>query len=225
ALNRLVERVFELLAGDEDVLDLYPDFVRQLALVKRRVEGDCVEVRVKEDLLLGMMVPAVRRLTEAGLQAAGKKNLLAIAIAFNNCHDAMGALPARAIYNKQGKPLLSWRVHLLPFMEEDELYREFKLDEPWDSEHNKKLIPRMPKWFAGDLKLAAEGKTTYLVPAGKNTAFDGMKRLKFLDVTDGASNTLLMVDVDDEHAVTWTKPNDWEFDPKAPTRGLRKHEG
>ncbi len=59
----------------------------------------------------------------------------------------MGAFPTAAILDKNGKPLLSWRVALLPYIEQDALYRQFKLDEPWDSEHNKKLIAQMPKIY------------------------------------------------------------------------------
>src|SRR5262249_44451419 len=116
---------------------------------------------------------------------------------------------------------------LLPFLDQEALYKEFRLDEPWDSEHNQKLIKKMPKVFASspDPKLAAEGKTTYVVPAGPGTAFDGKKGRKITEVTDGTSNTLLVVDVDDDQAVPWTKPEDWKFDPKAPAKGLRKHEG
>src|SRR5205823_10918869 len=62
---------------------------------------------------------------------------------------------------KQGKPLLSWRVHLLPFLEQDNLYKQFHLDEPWDSEHNKKLIARMPPVYRSSDKVAADGRTTF----------------------------------------------------------------
>jgi len=75
-------------------------------------------------------------------------NLKQIAIAFHQYHDTYKSLPLHAIYSKDGKtPLLSWRVAILPFIEQDALYKQFKLDEPWDSEHNKKLIPLMPRIY------------------------------------------------------------------------------
>src|SRR5438093_7201056 len=75
-------------------------------------------------------------------------NLKQLALAMHNYHDTYGHLPPAALKNKKGKPLLSWRVALLPFVEEDKLYKEFRLDEPWDSAHNKKLLAKMPKLFA-----------------------------------------------------------------------------
>jgi hypothetical protein len=140
----------------------------------------------------------------------------------HNYHDAKGSFPAYASFDKEGKPLLSWRVHLLPYLVDDQLYKEFHLDEPWDSEHNKKLISRMPKVFAplGNPKLAAAGKTTCLVPHGPDTMFPDKKGLKVFEVTDGTSNTILLLDVQDDHAVVWTKPEDLNFDPKEPFKGL-----
>ena len=71
-------------------------------------------------------------------------NLKQIGLAMHNYHDARGRLPAAYTVDKDGKPLLSWRVLILPYTEEAALYKEFHLDEPWDSEHNKNLIARMP---------------------------------------------------------------------------------
>src|SRR3712207_2423045 len=92
----------------------------------------------------------------------------------HNYHDAHGHLPAVANFDPRGRPLLSWRVHLLPFLNEEKLYKEFHLDEPWDSEHNKKLIPRMPRVYQGPNRgLNAAGKTIYLAPVGEAAAFPG----------------------------------------------------
>jgi len=74
-------------------------------------------------------------------------NLKVIGLAMHNYHDAYGQFPPAAILDNQKKPLLSWRVQLLPFLDHDDLYKEFHRDEPWDSEHNKKLIAKIPKNF------------------------------------------------------------------------------
>lgn len=68
-------------------------------------------------------------------------------LACQNYHDTNDALPGN-IADKDGKPLLSWRIAILPFIEQQALYEQFKRDEPWDSEHNKKLIEKMPKLYA-----------------------------------------------------------------------------
>jgi hypothetical protein len=137
-----------------------------------------------------------------------------------------GRLPATATFDKQGKPLLSWRVRLLPFLGEQKLYRQFHLDEPWDSPHNKPLLARMPEVYQGpNRKLNREGKTLYLLPVGKAAAFkEGPEGPIFpKDFPDGTSNTILIVEADDAHAVPWTKPEDLTIDPEHPERGLGGH--
>src|SRR5688572_16654787 len=79
--------------------------------------------------------------------AAAENNLKQIGLAFHSYHDTTGRLPNN-IYAKDGTPLLSWRVHLLPFIEETPVYQRLKLDEPWDSDTNKKMIEHMPKLYA-----------------------------------------------------------------------------
>jgi hypothetical protein len=132
--------------------------------------------------------------------------------------------PPAAGTDKDGKPLLSWRVHLLPYLGRHDLYREFHLDEPWDSPHNRKLIDRMPAVFRSPAQKKGEaGTTTYLAPVGEATAFPGVKALRVADFTDGLSNTILLVDADDDHAVVWTRAEDLKYDPQKPLRGLGGH--
>jgi RNA polymerase sigma factor (sigma-70 family) len=98
-------------------------------------------------------------------------NLKQIALAMHNHHDVYGFFPASAIYNKEGKPLLSWRVALLPFLEEDNLFKQFHLDEPWDSAHNKKLLDKMPDIYrvSGQKE---KSSTFYQVFVGESTMFE-----------------------------------------------------
>src|SRR5205807_1702884 len=120
----------------------------------------------------------------------------------------------------KGKALLSWRVHLLPFLGEDKLHKEFHLDEPWDSAHNKKLVERMPAVYRSSLKLPA-GKTTFLAARGIGTMWpETAKSLTFSEVTDGTSNTIFLLDADDDRAVFWTQPEDLKYDMKKPHAGL-----
>src|SRR5690606_17108762 len=142
---------------------------------------------------------------------------------FHNHHDTYGSLPAHATYDDQEKPLLSWRVHVLPFIEQQALYDQFHLDEPWDSEHNKALIAQMPEIFLSPKSghTADQGLSNYVVPVGEEFLFDGTAEgASFRRVTDGTSNTIALLEVDDENAVPWTAPEDWEYDEENPTRGL-----
>jgi len=139
-------------------------------------------------------------------------NLRQIGLAFHNHHDQKGYFPTHAIYSKDGKntPLLSWRVAILPYIEQDALYKEFKLDEPWDSAHNKKLVDKMPQIYTSTGPGKREdGKTFYVVFTGPMSLFDGPRRLKFSSITDGTSNTALVFE--GKNPVVWTKPEDLVF--------------
>jgi hypothetical protein len=98
-------------------------------------------------------------------------NLKQILLAFHNYHDAYGYFPSD-IRGKDGKPLLSWRVAILPFIEQDALYRAFKLDEPWDSEHNLKLLAQMPNVYRVGIEPKGATHTYYQGFAGPGTPFD-----------------------------------------------------
>jgi Protein of unknown function (DUF1559) len=147
-----------------------------------------------------------------------QSNLKQIALALHNYHDTHNQFPFPAV-GKGGfplsvtgfKPLFSWRVGLLPFLEQDALFKQFKLDEPWDSEHNKKLIPLMPKVYAAPGSKAEPGYTHYQIFTGRN-ALDVGARLA--SIPDGTSNTFGPVEA--AEPVIWTKPADMAYDPKKP---------
>jgi hypothetical protein len=164
------------------------------------------------------------QLRQAGQRRLIENNLRQLVLAAINHADANnGVLPAVASFDKAGKPLLSWRVHMLPYVGEAKLYKEFHLDEPWDSAHNKKLIAKMPQVFRGpNDKLNEQGKTVFLAPTGKGTAWPGGPTgLRFpASFQDGTSNTILLVLADDAHAVEWTRPADLPVDLRKPHAGL-----
>src|SRR5262249_43793501 len=131
-----------------------------------------------------------------------------VMLAMHNYSDVNRVFPPAAICDTNGKPLLSWRVAILPYIDQDQLYRAFRLDEPWDSDHNKKLIAQMPKIYG-----EKGTKTHYRVFIGKGAAFEGTKGLAIADFTDGLSNTAMIFEAAD--AVEWTKPEEFEYDAKA----------
>lgn len=148
-------------------------------------------------------------------RAQSSNNLKQLAISMHNYHDANGFLPTPAILGKKGKKLLSWRVEVLPYIGEDALYKQFKLDEPWDSEHNMKVFKDnpMPKVYAIPGTTNQDGKKThYQVFVGNGAAFEPAGPIKLKDFQDGTSNTILVATA--ATAVEWTKPDDIEFDPK-----------
>jgi hypothetical protein len=128
-------------------------------------------------------------------------------------HHVMHKRFATAITDKEGKPLLSWRVAILPLVEQDELYRQFRLDEPWDSPHNKKLLEKMPSIYAlPEVKAKEPGTTFYQGFAGPGTVFGNPKGTTIDQITDGCSNTIMVVEAG--QPVPWTKPEDLPYDPQ-----------
>lgn len=165
--------------------------------------------------LAGFLIPAVQKVREAATRLKSLNNLKQLALAIHIYHDAHGHLP-HDIVDKNGKPLLSWRVQILPYLDQEGLYRQFKLDEPWDSPNNLRasqqvldvfLSPRAPA-------PARPGLTHYQVFVGPGTLFERGKRVRFTDVTDGLSNTLLLIET--AEAVEWARPGGLPFDPDRP---------
>jgi RNA polymerase sigma factor (sigma-70 family) len=126
-----------------------------------------------------------------------------------------GGLPG-SVPVQGGKALLSWRVALLPYLGEQHLYKQFKLDEPWDGPHNRKLLDRMPKVYAAPGVEADRPYTTfYQVFVGGGAAFEKHEAMKMpAGFLDGTSNIILVVEAG--HAVPWTKPEDLHYSPDEP---------
>jgi hypothetical protein len=224
ALHKLIERGVRVAGRQEFLHKLLPNFATFTKRLIPEVEEDRLVLNLG-DKELGSLVKQLRPLVVRARGEAQRQismnNLRQIGIAMHNYLDTYKTFPTAASYSKQGKPLLSWRVHILPFIEQDRLYKQFHLDEPWDSPHNKKLIPLIPKTYqSGNAKLARAGKTRYLAPLGKATMFPGRKGLKIADVPDGTSNTIFIVEATEEKAVVWTSPEDLQYDPEKPFAGL-----
>ena len=168
----------------------------------------------------GVALPAVQKLRTAASVQVSQNNLKQIGLAMHNYHDTHGSFPPAAICDKKGKKLLSWRVAILPYLEQGALYKSFKLDEPWDSEHNKPLSATLVKVYMDPRLPNTTGATHYKVFVGPETPFDWLQSKKIQDITDGTSNTVMVVAAGD--AVPWAKPEDFEFDSTKPLPDLSK---
>jgi hypothetical protein len=177
-------------------------------------------------MLAGGLSPALIGARQAAGRNESANHLKEIMLALHVHHDSKGSFPAHASYSADGKPLMSWRVHILPFLEQQALYDQFHLDEPWDSEHNRTLIAQMPGVYRCPDAALEPGKTNYLAVVGEQCALNGTKDgLRLHDITDGTSKTIAIVEADVDQAVEWTKPDDWEFAAENPTAGLGKLRG
>ena len=173
-------------------------------------------------ILVALLLPAVQAAREAARRTQSMNNLRQIGLAMHNYNAVHNHLPARASSGEDGKPLLSWRVHLLPFIEQQALYEQFHLDEPWDSKHNSQLIPMVPEIYRNPSSPAGPDKSDYMVPVADGTIFGGKEGAQFSDIADGTAGTIMAVEVNPDSAVVWTKPDDFQYNPAEPLAGLGK---
>jgi prepilin-type processing-associated H-X9-DG protein len=177
-----------------------------------------------------LTILAVQRVRDAAARMQSSNNLKQIGLALHNYHDANGYLPPASLAQLPPEALrvvpikpgqLSWRVILLPYLEQESLYRKFRLDEPWDSPNNLPLLKPTPKVYAipGDDVNAAAGNTFYQAIVGPGAVFDPQHpRCQLREITDGTSNTIIVAEA--KQPVPWTKPEDMAFDPNGPSPQL-----
>jgi hypothetical protein len=176
---------------------------------------------------------------EGRTRALSQNNLHQIGIAMHNYNDTFRRFPPAVVYNQKGEPLYSWRVLLLPYLDQNHIYNQVHFNEAWDSPHNKSLLTQMPKVYAHPGSTSTT-ETHYLVFDGRDeksvsAAFASSPQYAPLrqfngvppqtgqvfeagiqtgipqTFTDGASNTILVVEAD--KAVPWSKPEDLPFGP------------
>jgi hypothetical protein len=227
SFNSLLPKVYKALGQDKVLRRLVPDFDKLVTQLTPAVAADRLALTLDSNQrdtapLLATLAPL---LTHKLRREQCADNLRHLGLALHTYHDAHGRFPAQANYDLQGKPLLSWRVHILPYLGEAKLYKEFHLEEPWDSEHNQRLIARMPPVYrCPTMRWSLKNKTTYLAPVHESAMFTGSHEgVPIKDVEDGTSNTIFIIDADDDHAVIWTKPEDLKLAPDNPRQGLFGH--
>ncbi len=167
-----------------------------------------------------LLLPAVQAGREAARANASLNNMKEITLGMFNYESDHRRLPVAGADAQGNRPNLSWRVQILPYIGYEALYQQFHHDEPWDSPHNLALLPQMPPIYQCP-NLDADGKTVYLAVTGPGAAFQGENPGPGLQsFSDGLSHTIYLVEANADQAVEWTRPDDWEFDPNDPWRGL-----
>lgn len=139
-----------------------------------------------------------------------QNNLRQLGIALQNYHDTYKTFPPAYIADASGKPMHSWRVLLLPFMEEQKLYDQYRFDEPWDGPNNRQLAQHIPPMYRcpsdPDTK-PPSGTTSYLAVVGPETVWPDAKAVSLAKIKDGSSNTILVVESHNT-GIHWMEPRD-----------------
>ncbi len=231
ALGNLSRGVLPIVLVDGSVLELGVDLIqRELPALASRDKG---EINDGDSLI---RLERSRKGGEARAVTRLKNQLKWVGLAMHNYHDVFNGFPIRndwRHYGPDGRSYLSWRVHLLPYLEQSVLYSQFRLNEPWDSPNNIQLLDKMPAIYRSPGDPSDSTTTRIQVFSGPDTIFDSRKSgsqsgfsyyqgLRIREITDGSSNTFLAIEAGSSKAVPWTKPDDLEFDPNDPlgTMGL-----
>ena len=190
--------------------------------INLQADGDVVTLELQSEVattgvVLALLLPAVQAAREAARRTLAATNMRELGLAFHLYHETFRRFPPAAITDKQGKPLLSWRVAILPYIEHQELYEKFHLNEPWDSEHNIKLLNEMPAVLKNPNRNETQ-KTNFLAVTGKGTAFEGTQGKRLRDFVDGSNVAIMIVEAD--KFVPWTKPDDHQVNWEDPLEGL-----
>ena len=160
--------------------------------------------------LVAMIVPALRTEREPGTPKDTRcgNNLKQIGLALHVYHDEWGCFPPAYVVDEGGSHRHSWRVLILPYIEQEQLYEQYRFDEPWNSTHNLQVARTMPSVFrCPQDSRAAPTDTSYVMLVGPGAFAEGATSCRFADLTDGSSNTIAVIEMSG-CGILWTHPRD-----------------
>ena len=159
-------------------------------------------------ILIALLLPAVQQAREAARRSACKNNLKQIGLALYNYNDTYGTFPPAYIPDSTGKPMHSWRVLILPFIDQMPMHDAYDFSQPWDSPQNMAITQHIPEVFICPSS-PNHSDTHYVLITGKDTCFDGSKAIKAREISDGTSQTLFVVEAR-ESGIHWSEPRDYD---------------
>jgi hypothetical protein len=164
-------------------------------------------------MLIAVALPPLVCDSSSSCRRQCSNNLRCIGRALQQYHDVYGCFPPACVRDKDGKPMHSWRVLLLPYLEQGDLLTRYNMKEPWDSPANSKLAGQMPSMYAcpGDVDAERSGKTSYVAVVGPETAWPPAGAMKQSGIHDKPGETILLVEVAGLD-IPWTEPRDMAFD-------------
>jgi len=163
--------------------------------------------------LAALLMPGIQSAREASRRTCCANNLHQIALALQEYHRANGCFPPAYVADKTGKPMHSWRVLILPYLDHRPLYGMYRFSEPWDGPNNKKLLAyRLPVFECPSVPPPRDGiQTSYVAVMGLNTAWADEKTRNLKDFGSNASKTIMLVEVTNA-GISWAEPKDLSLD-------------
>ena len=149
---------------------------------------------------------------------ASGARLIKVSRALADVMDALEKFPYS--HRRNGKPLLSWRVALLPFMGHEELFRKFNLEEPWDSDHNRKLLSEIPEEFLY-ADLDDQTLTRIAMPSGRSMFWNPNSDFTYDRCRDGLKHSVLFYET--SKPIPWTKPTEPLIESDNPHKSIYWH--
>jgi type II secretory pathway pseudopilin PulG len=159
-------------------------------------------------IVVALLLPSVRMAREPARRSECANNLKHIALALHMYHDEHKSLPPAYTVDEEGRPLHSWRTLILPHLEQKALYDKIDLTRPWDDPVNREAYESMVGTYQCPSNRLENGQTTYLAVVAPNGCFGGSAPRRLDDITDGSSQTLMVVEVDASRSVHWMSPHD-----------------
>lgn len=161
-------------------------------------------------VLVALFLPATRSARPAAYRTQCKNNLKQIGLALHNYHDTYHAFPPAYTVDENGKPLHSWRTLILPFVDQESLYNKLDLSKPWDDPANAEAFKaRIPVYQCPSSPAdVSPAHTTYMAVVTTNSCLRPTEPRLMSDITDNHGETLMVIEVNHDHAVHWMSPTD-----------------
>ncbi|TWU08672.1 hypothetical protein CA54_39080 [Symmachiella macrocystis] len=159
-------------------------------------------------VLIALLLPNVRQAREAARRTHCRNNLKNIGLALHNYHDAYGGFPPAHTVDADGKPLHSWRMLIVPYLQKGTVYERTDFSKPWDDPANTEVAAMLEPIYVCPSTVIERDYTSYLAVVTPESCMRPTEMRPITDITDGMSNTIMVAEVPVKYAVPWMAPQD-----------------
>lgn len=174
--------------------------------------------------IVALLLPAVPSVRTAAKRSVCKTNLKQLGLALWQYHELYGCFPPAYIADENGRPMHSWRVLILPQLDDQPLFDKYRFDEPWDGPNNRLLADSIPAIYRCPADDPTNTSTNYVAVVGSEAAWSGERPLSIADFSDGPSGVIQLVEVASS-GIHWMEPRDLHVIQMAPTVNAKAGQG